>query len=266
MYWLVQRNFYSESNHDILVYTLDRLAIPFKEVTLINGELEDCYTIVETALSESDGRILTCGSSILSAFAKSQGWIPGSFVPESFNYTFWIEAYGEYFLNFDAVIGSLGSIEPEWSTFFIRPSQDNKNFNGSVVTEGTFNSWRSELLGSSGGSRFTNTEVIIAPLRILYAEYRFFVVDGLVISYSQYKSGNKPFVDSILSEEVIKFAEKMVSLYQPSRAFVLDIASTPRGFKVVELNTINSSGFYACNVGKIVSSLDNMDFTELLIK
>jgi hypothetical protein len=38
----------------------------------------------------------------------------------------------------------------------------------------------------------------------------------------------------------------------------MDIARTPDGLKIVELNTMNSAGFYQSNVGKIVDKLEEL--------
>ena len=45
--------------------------------------------------------------------------------------------------------------------------------------------------------------------------------------------------------------------WRPAEAFVLDVCDTPDGIKVVEINTINSAGFYAADVQKLVFALEN---------
>ena len=44
------------------------------------------------------------------------------------------------------------------------------------------------------------------------------------------------------------------------RAFVLDIAETPEGFCIIEVNNINSAGVYAANVSQLVQEIDQMVF------
>jgi hypothetical protein len=41
---------------------------------------------------------------------------------------------------------------------------------------------------------------------------------------------------------------------------VLDIADTDEGPKVIEINAINSSGFYACDMGKYIDAINSMKF------
>ena len=54
----------------------------------------------------------------------------------------------------------------------------------------------------------------------------------------------------------------ITSAWQPARAWVLDVCETDEGMKIVEINTINSAGFYAANVTDLVLSIDAMPFTE----
>jgi hypothetical protein len=46
--------------------------------------------------------------------------------------------------------------------------------------------------------------------------------------------------------------------WAPARAFVLDVALTDDGYKIVEAQCINASGLYAGDVQKIIIVLDNM--------
>jgi hypothetical protein len=56
----------------------------------------------------------------------------------------------------------------------------------------------------------------------------------------------------------------MVDLWQPARAFVIDIALTDDeddGWcKVIEVNNINSSGFYSIDMQKFVMAIEAMEF------
>jgi hypothetical protein len=39
----------------------------------------------------------------------------------------------------------------------------------------------------------------------------------------------------------------------------MDIADTPNGLKIVEINNINSAGWYRCDMQKLVTSLEDME-------
>lgn len=47
----------------------------------------------------------------------------------------------------------------------------------------------------------------------------------------------------------------IIARWVPIESFVLDIALTADGLKVIEFNNINSSGFYVSNVPKYVQAI-----------
>ncbi|HEX2629159.1 MAG TPA: ATP-grasp domain-containing protein, partial [Chitinophagaceae bacterium] len=64
-----------------------------------------------------------------------------------------------------------------------------------------------------------------------------------------------------VSREGIEFAESMIEVFNVAEAFVMDICLTYDGWKIVEINCINSAGFYPnLNVKSLVKAL-NIYFT-----
>ena len=60
-----------------------------------------------------------------------------------------------------------------------------------------------------------------------------------------------------LPAEAIAFARNMIAAYQPAEAFVLDICLTYDAWKVVEVNCINSAGFYPnLNIKALLKAID----------
>jgi hypothetical protein len=57
---------------------------------------------------------------------------------------------------------------------------------------------------------------------------------------------------------IIEFAQDCVDKSQPDDAFVLDVADTPEGLKIVEINNINSAGFYKGDMQKLVWALNEL--------
>lgn len=64
----------------------------------------------------------------------------------------------------------------------------------------------------------------------------------------------------MVSEDNIKYAQKMIDMWHTDRGFVIDIADTADGFKIVECNTLNMSGFYKADVSKLIQSIEKMNF------
>jgi hypothetical protein len=50
----------------------------------------------------------------------------------------------------------------------------------------------------------------------------------------------------------------MVDLYKVAPAFVMDICLTPDGWKIVEINCVNCSGFYRGDLQKLVMALEDL--------
>ncbi|MNV68283.1 hypothetical protein D3C71_1611220 [compost metagenome] len=85
-----------------------------------------------------------------------------------------------------------------------------------------------------------------------------FIVAGQVVSGSSYMINGLFDVTQPVPSDVEEFAQKMIGIYSPAKAFVLDIAVIQEGLKIVEINNINSSGFYNCNIEKIVKALNSL--------
>ncbi|HEY0586336.1 MAG TPA: ATP-grasp domain-containing protein [Pseudoduganella sp.] len=96
----------------------------------------------------------------------------------------------------------------------------------------------------------------MAPLTAIRAEYRIFVIGGELAAASRYKLGERVESSLQVPAEVLAFAERAVEQWRPNDAFTIDIAETDTGLKVIELNSANSAGFYACNVGQIIDAVN----------
>ena len=103
--------------------------------------------------------------------------------------------------------------------------------------------------------------VQVAPLTKIYAEYRYWIVDGKIVTKSMYKMGTRVIYSDQVNEAVDAYVQECVDIWQPLRAFVIDVCETPNGFRIVEINTMNAAGFYCADVAKLMFALE-MAFTE----
>jgi hypothetical protein len=259
MFWILQDNLYDEGAFKNLLEQLDRQDTKYQVVKVIPfvGEM-----IPE--VEPQDNHVFVLGATSMSKIAKRKGWVPGYF-DENLNYQTLLENYGSYMLNATCVVGTFAKLEKKWDEFHLRPVLDTKSFAGTVMDWEEFEEWRAKVLaiGEEENSLTTLTgkdQVVMSPLTEIHAEYRFYVVDGKVVTGSLYKQGRRVIYKSDVDESVYKFAQEMVTLWSPNRAFALDIADTPNGFKVIEINSINSAGFYACDMGKFVAAINAMEF------
>jgi hypothetical protein len=113
---------------------------------------------------------------------------------------------------------------------------------------------------------------MISSVKTIISEYRMFIVDGKVVTGSMYKRGNQVIANEYVEPLVYEFTQKMVDEWQskvdcrlipevrvPAKAFVIDIAVTPFGMKVIEINNINSAGFYDADVQKIIMAIEDLE-------
>lgn len=276
MHWLLQRNALSRELDlfETITGTLDRGSVPWTAVRAlsftdkivgadenVNGkELAD---IPEIAI-DVQGPIVVYGSYTLALIAAKRGWTPGSFVNDNFTHEAWVQGWGaERLLNGDAVVCRLDEIEGALrgrENVFLRPLEDTKSFSGMVQSHDEALWWAQSVIKAKSDQLNSATEIVVASTRSILAEYRLFVVDGRVVTSSLYKMGQRIISDPYTPQAVLDFAERCIELWVPDRAFVLDIAETPEGFCIIEVNNINSAGVYAANVSRLVQEIDQMVF------
>ena len=164
-------------------------------------------------------------------------------------------------LNHDAVVGTLATLERQWDRFFIRPASDAKQFAGEVMTWEQLETFRDGVRAVEHDDGVTLTlddTVVMARCRVIEAEYRFFVFDGEPVTGSRYKLGDQVRSSTEVPEEVALFARRQAALWVPNRACAMDIAQTSEGLRIIELNSANSAGFYACDLDKIVNAVERL--------
>jgi hypothetical protein len=128
---------------------------------------------------------------------------------------------------------------PPAEEFFARPVDDSKSFAGTVFAhkrdnDGTiietaidqWNTWRDSVVGleTSAASIQPDDLVMLAPLKNIYAEYRLFVIGGMIATGSRYKLGSRVFYTPDIDPAVRDYAHERLAEYCPRDALCLDIA------------------------------------------
>lgn len=274
MFWIVQSNLYKEHSFQELIRLLGRMDIPYTLVKPLPFTLKLAHSdadlrgqdisSIEEPFINANQPIMVCGAYTMSKIAKDRGWVPGAFINENFEFDFWCKHWGrENMLNGNAIVSTVGDvIVPEnWTRLFARPTEDTKSFAGKVFDKEDFNSWISGVRQIKGFSTLAlETRIMIAPLQEIFCEYRLFVVDKKIVTGSLYKLREQVIYNSLIDQTVIDYANKMIDIWQPDRAFVMDIAITANGHKIVEINNINSSGFYASDLSRFIMAIEDMGF------
>jgi hypothetical protein len=261
MFWVLQKNLYNENAFTDLLEQLDRQNVRYQIVDVIPFAHEMSSDV------NVEGPVFVLGSTAMGTIARKKGWKPG-YIDANINYHNLVENYDKFCLNVDCIFTTLNdvsNIHIPWSEFFIRPVNDGKSFTGMVMNIDELKEWIFKIknleVDNSYASITLNDEIVISPIKEIYAEYRFFIINGRVVTGSQYKLGNRVtyrMLQSGIDLDVFRFAQMVIHMWQPNQAFALDIVNTPNGYKVLEINSINSAGFYACDMGKFIHAMEFM--------
>lgn len=276
MLWIVQDNLYNEDGYVRFINALQRLnctylivkPVPFTNVLLpsdfdCDSHIGDIHDADQLQIDNTQP-IVICGATSLSRISKSRGWYPGTFLNDNFDYEMWRFGFGlENLLNCDAVVAPVYLLNNvhQYDNVFIRPIHDSKAIAGTVMSANEFEDWKrsvSQIEQEEFQPLHKNTVMLLSPIKQIYNECRVFVVDGVVVTASMYKQGDRVIANSNVDQRFIDFAQQMVDGWQPAIAFVIDIADTPEGLKIIEINNINSAGFYEADVFKIIDAINNL--------
>lgn len=262
MHWIIRKGF-SDAGAQNLLKSLERLGYEYTMIDYIPFE-DIPYNLPENLDTKN---VIVYGGQGLINYAKDNNWYPGAFTNENFNVTSWLENYGEELLNYDSVVGKIKDIEPTMQHFFIRPLHDSKSISGQLMHLDEFNVWKASILNIPDDCYSTingDTEMVISSIKQLVAEYRLFVVNSEVVTGSEYKRGDTVAYYEFVPEYVLEYAKKVISMWEPDRAYCLDIAEVfnPEGSsfcKVLEINCINGCGLYAADTMKYAHYLSTID-------
>lgn len=136
---------------------------------------------------------------------------------------------------------------------FVKPSSDLKAFTAGILEpENTLKSFIESQYHRSG---YNEEMALVHDLVEIDAEYRFFCIDGKVITGSQYRRNNVTVTSPVVPQAVLDAADEYAVLYKPSEIYTMDLAETPDGIKIVEYNCWHGSGLYDVDTKKLFSSI-----------
>jgi len=252
MFYLIQENTFNEKGHTRLLKALDRLDLLY-EIIKVKPFIE------ELDFKTNYKNIFCFGGLKMSRLAPQYGWNPGVIMTNNHDFTVYRNHYQENLLNYDSKICQFGE-DFGWANgpYFIRPCKDTKSFSGQVFDLITWTEFRYSALKDIHYSQLTaDTLIQVSSTKRIQKEFRFWIVNGKIITGSQYKSGRRPYFNSAVDPEAIYFCEDMLKIYQLANAFVMDIGLVNDQWKIVECGCINCAGFYEADMQKLVMALEN---------
>lgn len=254
MHWVLQGGgLFSVHEWDALTGTLERFGVPYsvhKVVPFVGELLPD--------LDVPDGRAICFGSYSMRHVAAAKGWNPGVYDLIAFDFEVQRSKWGRHLLNFNSQVCPFGTVEFD-APKFVRPVDDTKVFAGRVFEPGEFGEWQRNVasLGvKHDGPLTAATLVQVSAPQTIYREVRYWIISGAIVSRSTYRTGSTVRYEARVDERYDAFVYEMVAIWQPLPAFVLDVCETQDGLRIVEINTINSAGFYAADIQSIVLALE----------
>lgn len=155
--------------------------------------------------------------------------------------------------------------KPPTETLFIRPDAVTKAFAGTVINA---NEWEKRILLLEETSGVTDQAwVYLADPKEITAEYRFFIVANTVVTGSQYRRNGILDIRVDVSDGAFSLACDVADHpWQPDDCYVVDIADTPEGQKIIEFNSMSCAGMYACDQAAIIKAVSDQamrDWAEL---
>ena len=252
MYYLIQKNIFQDPRYDEIFHVMKALNLPFQEVSFQPNSTE---LNIETTRKD----IFVYGSVKLAKTATNYDWKPGSFYGNNHEYEKYSVGYGANILNHGSFIKQFSEAF-NWDTnqtLFIKPSKDAKVFTGKVFSKPEWEDFVYNTLNSNEDSRVDGTtQIQISKSHNVIKEARVWIINRKVITSSYYLfHGNVEYEENV-SEDGLRFAKEMADLYNVADAYVMDICKTHNGWKIMEVNCINSAGFYKADVKAIIIALE----------
>lgn len=263
MKWVVQSNVYAEEGYDSLLQAIRDRGHGLTTVKVVPFSAE--IVSMEGALPMEGEPAIALGTYSLVRAGMALGWRPGAFL-ENLDFEVQRGHWGERMLNHRASVHRFDSIPFQERPFFLRPVHDSKAFAGFVCDWGYYSEW-ADSIGRLEFDRRTvplpmglGTLVMVCPVVDIDSETRTWVIGGQVITASGYKRGTiKRYTrPSDVPHHITDFSQRCADIWCPNGAFVLDVADTPDGLRIVEVNNFNSAGFYLGDMGEVIGRLGEL--------
>lgn len=166
----------------------------------------------------------------------------------------------EYIMTIEESLSFLKSKKTKW---FVRPNDDLKQFTGTVIDSEECYEWFDDALQCKHGSykMSSDMKVVFSKPKNLSEEWRWFIVDGNVVSGSLYRYKGKDLFWEETDENMIMIAKLKAKGWIPHPNCVMDMVKIGTDYKIIEFNCINSSGFYNANIKLILQELYNYSKT-----
>lgn len=251
MYYIIQDRLFNEDAWDDLIVALERLELEY-EIVQVLPFVED----FEFKTTRKD--VFCFGALKMARLAPKYGWTPGVLMTPNHDYQVYKEYYKENLLNYDSKIYKFGE-DFDWNgDFFARPTLDSKVFTGKVFTMEDWKEFRDRSLIDGHSTSLTkDTDIQVSTIKKIQKEFRFFIVNGKIVTGSLYREGFFIRHDNIVDDGAKDFCNEMIKLFQLAPTFVMDIAQVNGEYKIIECGCTNCAGFYKANLPSLLMAIED---------
>lgn len=253
--WVIQNNLISDNDLQKVKQACSDIDVEFQEVEVIpfSDQLPDI-------LLDDKINIYYGSTSLMYNIYHQLDRPIGLFFNEPlFSMKKYMDMWGNHMLNADAQTTTLrefsGQDHDLESVWFIRPDADDKSFNGQVMSFQQILDWHKNITTYDNVIFDADSSIIVGPPYNVEKEWRTFVVDGKVISSSQYRENFNLKKVPGCPDDVIEFVEARCQEFVPHKIFVMDVALCGGEYFIIECGCMNSVGFYLADIGKIVRAV-----------
>lgn len=261
--WAIQRNGMQERESKCIIQALQELGLKYTEVDVpfFAAELPDWGLPEET---------IFYGSTTLVDLVYRQGsFNPGIFFNEDYRTSVW-QKNGVKLFNKDAKVMTMADLAKHWDDVtctdrvFIKPDDDSKVFCGSVFTKEEYMLWYNNIASETEWCQLRpNHMVVVDRQREVRREIRHFIIDGEIVSSTQYRWWGRLEPQALcpeLNRIAIKRAQELADNWLPSGSCIMDTMHDTSSHRddacVIEYGCINAAGFYKADIKKVIQAMD----------
>jgi hypothetical protein len=181
----------------------------------------------------------------------------GIFINDNFSMEVFLNIFKEKMFNYDSKILTISEVlklNLEEEQYFMRPDNDNKLFDGEVISKEFLKEKLIKLIDCEQAD--LNTKILLGKPFGCKKEWRNFVVDGEIVSSTLYREDfNIKKSREDIPEEMLNFVKSVIAIFQPHNVFCIDIVLSGDEYYILEFGSLNSCGFYAADIEKIMLAI-----------
>lgn len=264
--WLIELETFRE-NEKALKSILQRKGMEFKTIAYTPAMSDD----VPYLFKATDCVVVYSSLQLLKHVQRECQWIPGAYGNLAhMECTYYYPRLGQFLLNNRYTMLPYGEMLRQKdfliqthgvrNCLFVRPSSGFKLFAGQVISGDTYER-DVEQLG------FYDVEpekiVCVSEPRNIALEWRLVVVNGKVVTGSQYKEYDALECKPGMPDEVLRYGNEIAKVWQPDTCWTLDVCQLANGeLKLLEIGSFSGAGLYDCDLEIVVDKVSEAALKE----